>query len=157
MCARMCRAVLARRLPFAASEASCESRMRTIASSAATKNPFSMTRSSTARIFSAIKMTACQFISNSSSCSSSSSSSFFCFEDDDEDEHEQDYSQFHFSEHHFQNVLQGHNANLCPLARQHNGHALSGALLQTQRHLEPDAFVHKHRWNHVSRGRCLHV
>src|ERR1035438_7813180 len=107
MCARICRAVLARRLPFAASEASCESRMRTIASSAATKKPFSSTSASTVRIFSAIKMTAWGFISVSSSCSLSSSSSRLCLEDDEEHEDEQDwFSQFHFSEHHFQNVLQ---------------------------------------------------
>ena len=55
MCATMCRAVRARRLPLAASGASCVSRMRTNASSAATKKALNNTNSATAEIKALLK------------------------------------------------------------------------------------------------------
>ena len=47
----MCRAIFARRLPLAAKAASCVSRMRTRASSAATKKAFNSTSTTTASRF----------------------------------------------------------------------------------------------------------
>src|ERR1039457_5466973 len=120
----MCRAIFARRFPFATSASNCVWRMRTSASSAATKQAFISTSTSTttASSFRPSWMNCVQFISQSSSSScSSSSSKKLCFEDQSEDEKEKCSSQFHLAEHEFQDVFQGHDAGLAAVARQHDG------------------------------------
>ncbi len=141
----MCRAIFARFQPFAASASSCVSRMRTSANSAATKNPFSSTSTSTASTLSKITMAASRVMSQPSSFSfSSSSPKIFDYEDEREDE-EESFSQFHLAKHHLQNVLQAHDARFGAVAGQHDGQPMAGALHQPQRNFQPHVFVDKQR------------
>src|ERR1022692_3020562 len=154
----MCRAIFARRLPFATSASNWVSRMRTSASSAATKKAFISTSTTTASSFRPSWMNCVQFISQSSSSScSSSSSKKLCFEDQSEDEKEKCSSQFHLAEHEFQDVFQGHDAGLAAVARQHDGQPLARALHPAQCDLQPHVFLHEQCWRHVHGRGMLQV
>src|SRR5450759_3612978 len=128
MCVRMLRATFARRLPFATSGSSCVSRMRTSASSAATKKPLSRTSTITARIFSPSSMSALEFM-----------------------------SQTHFAKNHLENILQRHQSNFTLVATQHDGEPLAAALHPTQRNFKPQILVQIQRRPHVIRQRFFQI
>src|ERR1017187_907608 len=128
MCAMMFRAAFARRLPFATSGSSCVSRMRTSASSAATKKPLSRTSTMTARIFSPSSMSALTFM-----------------------------SQTYLAKNNLENILQRHQSNFTPVAAQHDGEPLAAALHSAQRNFKPQILVQIQRRAHVIRQRLFQV
>src|ERR1700676_2132433 len=111
----ICRAAWARRSPRIASPVSCESRMRTSASSAATKKAFSKTRTATARIFRKIMAKVVLM------------------------------SEIHLAKHDLENILQGHDAHFIAFAGKHNGHTLPRPLHLAQRGFQAGALGHEHR------------
>src|SRR5262249_55791055 len=102
------RAILARRLPLAASASNCVSRIRTNASSAATKKPLNTTNARTARIFRRLSAKAFQFM-----------------------------SQTPLAEDELENSGQGDNSDFSLVAAEHDGETLAAALHALQRGLKP--------------------
>src|SRR4051794_7681118 len=107
------RAAFARRLPLAASAANCVSRTRTIASSAATKNPFITTRARTATIFKPLSVSASQFM-----------------------------LQTHLAENKFQDIRQRNDSDFATIAPQDNRESLAAALHPLQGAFEPHILFH---------------
>src|SRR5450759_3765798 len=105
MCPMMCRAIFARRFPLPMSSSSCVSRMRTKASSAATKKALNKTNATTASIFQPSSMSAFQFI-----------------------------LQTHLAENRLEHVLQRDDADFTPFTVQHDREALPAPLHPAQRH-----------------------
>src|ERR1043165_10062848 len=108
----MWRARRARRFPFFTSASSCVSRMRTSASSGATKNTLSNTNSASASTFQPSCMRASRFM-----------------------------SQFHLAKNHLQNIGKSHHASFPAVTAQHDGKTLSAALHALKRNLQPRIFL----------------
>src|SRR5436190_23252943 len=83
-------ATFARRFPFATSASSCVSRIRTSASSAATKKPFITTSAKTARIFKPLSVNDSQVI-----------------------------LELHLAKNELQDIFQAHNSDFAPVESQY--------------------------------------
>src|SRR3954470_2951721 len=119
MFATIRRATFARRLPLVASASSWVSRMRTSASSAATKNPLRATKANTARIFKPLSVMASQFI-----------------------------LELHLAENELQNVFEGHDADFAPVASQHHRQPQTAPLHPLQGDFQPQILVQIQRRAH---------
>src|SRR5664280_363158 len=117
------RATLARRLPRASSGPNCVSRMRTRASSAATKKPLKATSRNTAMILQLSSTSSFQFISEAD------------FPKDD-----------------FEDVLQSDDSDFLSVPAQDHGEALTAALHSAKRRFEAEILIQIQSRAHVIRG-----
>src|SRR5690242_16230651 len=124
----MFRATRARRLPLAASASNWVSRTRTSASSAATKNPLRTTSAKTATIFNPLSMSASQFISEAN-----------------------------LPKNEFQDVGQGNDSNLAPIAAKDDGQSLAAALHALQCVFQTHILFHVQGGPHKFRGGFIRV
>src|SRR5262249_9420858 len=118
------RARAAWRWPRATSASSCVARMRTSASSAATKNPFNSTSSNTRKTFAAREMMRFQSM-----------------------------LQVHLAENGFRDVLERDDPDLAPVAREPDRHALAAPLHLAQRDFKAQIFVEINRRANETRQR----